>query len=368
MTITFHEQRMSVDGVRRPALPSLTGMRAFAALSVFFFHLAIQADDLPYGLDLLHIAADPDLRSVYLFLVGTVGHTAVSFFFVLSGFILTWSARPEAVGRFWRRRLVKIYPLHLVTYPAGLLLLTGAGSSAADVPGLFLLQSWLPDNRFTVSGNGPSWSISAELFFYLMFPVLVRWINRVPAHRLAMTLVGLVGAVALIAVVSHLTLSPEMQLWLGYVFPPVRVLEFVMGIVMARMVIDGRWRGLPLTGAVALLAVASVVALFVPAPYAFAAVTIVPVLLTIAAAARNDLAERRGLLRTPVMGWLGRISFAFYLAHLPVLSGMRRLVGQDQSWGVPGVLLFVGGTLAVTVLVAWALHEFVEKPAMRRWG
>ncbi|MCP2257080.1 Peptidoglycan/LPS O-acetylase OafA/YrhL, contains acyltransferase and SGNH-hydrolase domains [Streptoalloteichus tenebrarius] len=368
MTITFHEHRVTTDDVRRPALPSLTGMRAVAAVSVFLFHLAIQAEDLPYGIDLLHVSADPDIRSTYLFLVGTLGQTAVSFFFVLSGFILTWSARPETVGRFWRRRLVKIYPLHLATYPLGVLLLTGAGTSAADVPGLFLVQSWIPDYRFTVAGNGPSWSISTELFFYLMFPLLLCWLGRVPPRRSGLTLVALVSAVVVVAVVSDLTLSPSGQVWLGYVFPPVRALEFVMGIVLARMVIAGRWTGPSLGWSAALLAAASVVALFVPKAYAFAAVTIVPVMLTIAAAARNDLAGRRGFLSTPAMDWLGRISFAFYLAHLPVLAAMRRLVGQDQSYGVPGLLLFVGASLAVTVLLAWALHVFVEKPAMRRWG
>lgn len=46
-----------------------------------------------------------------------VGRSALSFFFVLSGFVMTWSARPgDTATAFWRRRAAKIYPLHAVTW------------------------------------------------------------------------------------------------------------------------------------------------------------------------------------------------------------------------------------------------------------
>src|SRR4051794_6620867 len=86
-------------------LPALTGLRFVAALMVFMFH-AINA----------FIFADKNVQSGFdrLFHQAASG---VSFFFVLSGFVLTWAVRPtDSIGAFLRRRVVRIYPNHLVTY------------------------------------------------------------------------------------------------------------------------------------------------------------------------------------------------------------------------------------------------------------
>src|SRR3712207_2880383 len=89
----------------RVALPSLTGMRFVAAFMVFCGHA--MAENL-FGDDSVNRAlVNPALAGSF---------TGVSFFFVLSGFVLTWSARDDDTKRrFWRRRFWRIYPVHLVT-------------------------------------------------------------------------------------------------------------------------------------------------------------------------------------------------------------------------------------------------------------
>ena len=85
-------------------LPSLTGLRFAAAFLVFGFHAHIEG-----------IVAAGATRDVMDWVFGP-GAAGVSFFFVLSGFVLTWSVRPgETAWRFWRRRIAKIYPNHAVT-------------------------------------------------------------------------------------------------------------------------------------------------------------------------------------------------------------------------------------------------------------
>src|SRR5437868_13769353 len=86
-------------------LRSLTGLRFIAAFVVFGFHVTVANLITPNG------AVSAALT--YFFRQGATG---VSFFFMLSGFVLCWSARPgDSARRFWRRRAAKIYPNHLVT-------------------------------------------------------------------------------------------------------------------------------------------------------------------------------------------------------------------------------------------------------------
>jgi peptidoglycan/LPS O-acetylase OafA/YrhL len=104
------------------------------------------------------------------------GATGVSFFFVLSGFVLTWSARShDTAAGFWRRRIARIYPVHLVTAVAAMLL----GSAILGQPrptgqqlaaNLLLIHSWWPAWWQTL--NPVSWSLACEAFFYATFPVL----------------------------------------------------------------------------------------------------------------------------------------------------------------------------------------------------
>ncbi len=87
-------------------LPSLTGARFLAALGVFAYHSHVRVSS--------PIPASTKALRYWASAAGAVG---VSFFFVLSGFVLTWSARPGQRARtFWRRRVAKIYPNHLATF------------------------------------------------------------------------------------------------------------------------------------------------------------------------------------------------------------------------------------------------------------
>ena len=101
------------EQLRRPTLHTLTALRWPAAFAVFAFHVA------PFFL-----GTSLQTPIVYLTSAGPAG---VSFFFVLSGFVLTWSRRTGDRRRdFYRRRFARIYPLHLVTWGAAGALLVGA--------------------------------------------------------------------------------------------------------------------------------------------------------------------------------------------------------------------------------------------------
>src|ERR1700724_2566259 len=92
--------------VQAGRLPSLTGLRWFAAFGVFGFHMLHSPE----------LSADPGMRAV-LTVAFQSGAAGVTFFFVLSGLVLTWAARPEdrAVA-FWRRRVARVVPNHVVVW------------------------------------------------------------------------------------------------------------------------------------------------------------------------------------------------------------------------------------------------------------
>jgi peptidoglycan/LPS O-acetylase OafA/YrhL len=130
----------------RRSFPGVRGARFFAALLVVSYHLHWFDRDV-----------------------------TVSFFFVLSGFILCFS-RVGQPKDFYQRRFLRIYPL----YCLGLLL--GVPGMIYHFNGLgvlflapLMLQAWVPSLQLV--WNGPGWSISCLAFFYLLMPLLAR--NRI---------------------------------------------------------------------------------------------------------------------------------------------------------------------------------------------
>ncbi|MEU1779084.1 acyltransferase [Streptomyces abikoensis] len=365
---------MSMDSTgrsTRPRLTSITGVRFFAAFMVFLFHIAISK---PF--------ADQKVSDGLFTAFSKAGWAGVSFFFVLSGFILTWSARPQDSTRaFWRRRLVKVFPNHLVTHALTMSLYAGATvAGGTAVLNLLLLQPWVPDESVYFSVDNPSWSLGCEMVFYLLFPLVHRRIRRIGGHRLWWCAAGLMTAIiALPAVLTAVVPAepsilapdkpvPAVAFWLVYIFPLTRVLDFVLGIVMARIVLEGRWIGvgpLPLT---VLFVVCYAAGLHLPALYALAATTVVPVALLIPALAGLDIDGKKTWLRGRTLHWLGEVSFAFYLVHWPVLTYGRRLLGEQRHYSLPAGIALVALCCALSLLLAWLLYEGVEAPAMRRWA
>lgn len=229
---------MAEVSTRPVPLHSLTGLRFIAALLVLLFHAQQRTHDLPdYGRSPL-----------------SDGYLGVTFFFVLSGFILTWtSSRGDTAPRFWARRAFRIYPVHLLTLLiATMLLACGAAGFWGPVPSfptqLLLVQSWAP-SHVPPGFNSPSWSLSDEAFFYLLFPL---WR---PAGRRSLRFAAGLAIASWVWVVAGTTLViSAIPQWLGFLywFPGINVGYFTLGIAAALAVrADWHPRLSPLFGAAA---------------------------------------------------------------------------------------------------------------------
>ncbi|MEU5778851.1 acyltransferase [Streptomyces venezuelae] len=354
-------------------LPSLTGLRFIAAVMVFLFHASLTTEPPlnPFSgdvSDFFHAAASK------------TGWMGVTFFFLLSGFILTYSARPDDTPRrFWRRRLVKLYPSHVVGWIGAMVLFAAATATWQQwLPNLLLLQTWIPDYHTYLSINPPSWSLSCEVFFYLCFPLLHRWISAIRPERLWAWAGGLVAVITAVPALGYLLLPDgtmsngfpvsEVQYWAVYMLPPVRTLDFVLGIVMARILMTGRWINLGMLPACGLVAVGYAIANATPWLFGLNAAALIPFALLIPAVAATDLRGGRSPFRGRVMVWLGEVSFAFYIVHNVLLVHVRSLIGETRRFGFAGGMGVMVLYFVVCMAFAWLLHKGVEMPLMRRFA
>lgn len=377
----------NIGDQRGGRIPSLTGIRGAAAILVFVFHLSTTT-----------IFRDKSISTGMHSVVEWAGYMALSLFFVLSGFVMAWTAGPnDTKAKFWRRRAAKVLPNHLVawTLAIGLMVATGlrimpfsllpgldGERLLSSLSSLFLVQAWIPDVSFYVSGDPVSWSLSCEAFFYLLFPFLALGVRRVRAERLALWVAGVVAMMVCVPFAASTLLTggptlawdPGLQEWQNYAvhfFPASRLLEFLLGILMARLVLSGRWRLGPLPSGIVLLA-ANLLALELPFLYRLP-VTALPVAMFIASLAIHDL-RREGQGRPPgplarrPMVWLGETSFAFYLLHMPVMTYGHALLGADTSWSTPVAIVVVLSFYGVALLLAWLMYTLVEVPATRRFS
>ncbi|MFI7292101.1 acyltransferase family protein [Streptomyces anulatus] len=359
---------MAHSGVFRPRLPSLTGIRFPLMLAVFIGHIALI---VPF--------ADPGTAQWYHHYLSGVGKVGLSFFFLLGGFILTWIHREKDTPLlFWRRRLTKIVPLHWLTFAVAMLVFAGSVTTfEAGAMSVLLVQAWSPDPQIFGAANAPAWSLTCVVFFYLLFPALHRAVSRIQARHLwwyvgaVLAMIFAVPAVVRAVVPAQAGMAPNAPagstdaFWIIHIFPMTRLLEFFLGVLVARIVMAGRWAGPgPLPFAI-LLAVLYFVGLETPAEYRLVAMTIVPLTLLLGSLAAADLRGGRSIVANRLMEWLGDISFAFLLIHWPVMNFFFQQFGEERLYSVPMAIGVASLDLAVSLALAWLLTVAVERPLVK---
>ncbi len=373
--VSSRRPRASVAPTSRGELPpvptqsrldSLTGLRFFAAFGVFLTHF-VGSGAGGYG------------RTPLLYPQSTYGTHGVAFFFVLSGFVLTWMWRPgQSVGHFYWRRVARIVPLHLATSVVALWIyyepITNQTFQLKSyLLSIFLVQTWFPHIQPMLPGNGVSWTLSCEAFFYLCFPLIVTLLARRRRRHLLIVVGVLVLAALAWRVYANLALDPSLSSWTLRT-PIFRIWEFILGVVLALLVRRGTVVRGNVVGVVAVLA-GWILVYFNLRPYlspwwsdavVYLDQVVAPLLFAwlLGVAAKRDLSGRVSWLASTPLVLLGAWSFAFYLVHYFPLRLATMTFGPREPSNAN--LFDLIGMAAVGVALAAICYYAIEHPCERR--
>jgi peptidoglycan/LPS O-acetylase OafA/YrhL len=275
-----------------------------------------------------------------------------------------------ATADFYAGRIARIWPLHLVCALVALLLSNPVWDwrdVAVMLAQFTLLQSWLPATVLTL--NSPAWTLSVDLFFYALFPLLLPATRRLSRGAAALAL-----PIVLVAIAAW-DWSQDGAVMMVFFAPPARLGEFGAGLLLHRLIAHHHWRPtlpgvallLELAALSALPAVALAVEMLPPSQRSVGA--LVPAVLPLVVVFYLSRGPVARLLSLAPVVYLGRLSFALYMVHMLVPWALDRLGAPSMPW--PALLV-------LSLMAAALLHHLVEQPAqaalrpvlgrmLRRW-
>jgi peptidoglycan/LPS O-acetylase OafA/YrhL len=362
-------------------IAGLTSLRFFAAMAVVLYHTLG-----PFQAPVLH----------QVWRVSRLGSIGVSMFFILSGFILFYTyeralkTRHFNTRNFFTSRFARIYPVYLLglilALPGFIAGMSGAAETGGEaalvrtaLTAPFLLQSW--DPATACRWNCPGWSLGAEAFFYVLFPIiggLAVQLNRrwLPIALCAVytVIVALPLGYLLAGLPTHgVDMNTNHDLTMLRFDPLVRLPEFVLGVLVGRTVLERTWE-MPAWGAG--LAAMTVIAALYGSSYLPMNVSETLVqnglyaplfAFLIVAIAKGP----SGLLAGNLWVRLGAASYALYIIHIPIW-GMFRYAARsgvisEPTQDLPLYICYLELVLCGAILI----HRFVEIPAREailRWS
>lgn len=301
------------------------------------------------------------------------GNYGVDLFFILSGFVLAHVYGPQVQekryshGAFIWARLARVYPLHILTFFAMVILwLAGRAIGAtfeasafnvAHIPfHLTMTQAWGFTN--SESWNFPSWSISAEWFAYLTFPISFYLISRFKSAPLAGVLAIFAAYYIMFAIFAANNLSLNHMTWQG---AEARILIAFMGGAMLWQL----GQNIRLSANVARYGVyLSALWIAVASIFTASAVFIWPALMGLVFfLAETSKHPEHTLIGNKTWVYLGEISFAMYMVHLPIDIAFFQLI--EKIIGTPSGILaavLVAVSIILVTIGAAIVHQFFEKP------
>jgi peptidoglycan/LPS O-acetylase OafA/YrhL len=355
-------------------IKELTGIRFFAAFHVLFFHNYYTAGSI--------VPSTPSfLKNIFSF-----GDSAVAFFFILSGFILSYvyvndknELKTSKTSFAWAR-FSRLYPVYIfaliMDLPRGINYFLSEYDLSTGLIKIFIsltayltmLQSWYP--RVTASWNPPAWSLSVEAFFYIIFPFIIPVLFKLKANLKVLISLYLLPII-LYFVLDHVLLvdfqNPTVAtLWRS--FPALRVTEFLIGILLGKIFREqGRlvsWIKKNTKLASLMFWGSLIFSLFIVAIDLNIArelrmnAFLIPCFAIMILLLASTKIKYTGFFRLDEVVLLGNASFTLYIIHQPVLYYMNFIALEK------GILFFTLYCF-ITITLSLLIYKYFEVPMQR---
>ncbi|MGM7720473.1 acyltransferase family protein [Metabacillus sp. Hm71] len=339
-------------------LNSLTSFRFIAALSVFIFHVGY-------------------LENLQL------GAAGVSFFFVLSGFIMAYTyhskfinLEKDIIKKYYWARFAKIYPVHVLTFlisapltlmwfhPESLYWLKLAIMSGIN---LLLVQSYVPNQGTYFNFNGVSWTLSVEVLFYLTCPFLIWTFTKlnVKKHIISSLVIGLLIWTVFFNFNLKLDESDTFLIWMLHIFPVARLFEFAMGVILGLIFVskyEEKRKNKALYNTLETISILTLVGVMLYSTNldvgAVRGGLFIPVWCLVIYIFAFQAGVISRILSNKALVYLGEISFSFYMIHQLVI---RYYEFFNMSESLKGLICFI-----VSLVLSSIMYRYYEEPLRKK--
>jgi len=331
---------------------ALTSTRAVAAIMVVIHHFG--SDLFPFSLS----------KNIF-----HGGNIAVSYFFVLSGFVLFISYNRVVISYadYFKRRIGRIVPVYLLALALMICFFTlyknytlDGKASKEIFLSMFFLQAYVPSYPLVL--NSPAWTISVEMFFYILFPFFLLLLNKNAKAFAAITLVLFIASQAFHLEYYSVRWSlPDSIVDTVFFNPAMHINQFMIGMIGGYLFSKNKlpaerykWSALILFCCIILLIA------FRPENISYQVGLIAPVFMLFilcVAICNPKILNVKGFI------FLGEISYGIYILQFPVYKFLE--VFNERLVHMPKQFFFYFA-LFILLLAASLSYRFIEQPLRRK--
>ncbi len=360
---------------KKEFIPQLTGIRIFLSFAVILSNMMLYHSIDPGFIQNMNW---PALKLI------SVTPIRVDIFFMLTGFLLFYVYAPyfcekvtaKEYGRFILIRLGRIYPVHFATMALILILFfvgiwqkfdfhsaTRVAETGNWLLNLTLTNAW-GFNQKLASWNGPAWSVSAEFFNYLIFPILALMVSSIKTLRVK--IISLLFCLGLYGYIQEVSIK---NLYVDYGSGGLlrAATGMVVGIFLAQVYLTKRLNHLPWDYITVLIFAFMVGALIYNASndITFKYLFYIPLPLFVFAIASSKGFIKKIFSIKPLL-YLGNISFCVYMLHQPII----RILGfffHDYYLQITGFEAVINLILILTIITSTSalFYHIIETPVRK---
>ncbi len=345
---------------------NLTFTRFIAALFVIIYHGICLGQNVAF------------FSSEYAYPFFIKGNTAVLYFFILSGFIfsINYVHKPLKIKQYIADRFTRIYPVYFLgifiviilpifstlknsgftNVSLGVLVDNFKGYIAENKMGLMsnvtMTQTWFYDHRYSI--NPPNWSLSVEVFFYMVFPILFFSIRQ-KLQKINFNIV-LVLAGLLVVFMDYYS-----KHFVKFFSTPLGYIQyFILGVVVGLVTVQktyaevAKFRNYIFFSVFGLFFIdyAFLDSLINSKSYVFYVGGFVLIIVSLI------LINKNSILNSPHFKLMGDISYAMYILNIPVVIYLENLSNYSNEQF--SMIFFI--SLLITILLAYLVNRYFETP------